>query len=277
MLQQNNIYLIKDLMNGKDFLTHEEFILRHNIPINYLNYSSIVRSIKSFINNIEPEETGRNIKCQPTLNVIMKNKKGASAIYQALLENKTKATGMEKWKKLLDIDEDQWISYFPMLKFTTRDTKLRWFQFRILHNILTTNRSVSKYMVNQNQLCTFCNNHSETIQHLFWHCEKVKTFWNELSTLIKQRCRNSHNFSFSENLVMFGQSDYVYTDEICNLMILLAKYFIYKCKVQQSCLNLNYFVKEFYTRYTTEKIVENDSQSFINKWHPYINMFKSLL
>ena len=277
MLQQNNIYLIKDLMNGRDFLTHEEFILRHNIPINYLNYSSIVRSIKSFINNIEPEETGRNIKYQPTLNVIMKNKKGASAIYQALLENKTKATGMEKWKKLLDIDEDQWISNFSILKFTTRDTKLRWFQFRILHHILTTNRSVSKYIVNQSQLCTFCNNHSETIQHLFWHCEKVKTFWNELSTLIKQRCRNSHNFSFSENLVMFGQSDNVYTDEICNLMILLAKYFIYKCKVQQSCLNLNYFVKEFYTRYTTEKIVENDSQSFINKWHPYINMFKSLL
>ena len=180
-------------------------------------------------------------------------------------------------KKLLDIDEDQWISYFSMLKFTTRDTKLRWFQFRILHHILTTNRSVSKYMVNQSQLCTFCNNHSETIQHLFWHCEKVKTFWNELSTLIKQRCRNSHNFSFSENLVMFGQSDNVYTDEICNLMILLAKYFFYKCKVQQSCLNLNYFVKEFYTRYTTEKIVENDSQSFINKWNPYINMFKSLL
>ena len=137
-----------------------------------------------------------------------------------------------------------------------------------LHNALQMKRLL---------LCTFCNNHSETIQHLFWHCEKVKTFWNELSTLIKQRCRNSHNFSFSENLVMFGQSDNVYTDEICNLMILLAKYFIYKCKVQQSCLNLNYFVKEFYTRYTTEKIVENDSQNFINKWHPYINIFKSLL
>ena len=161
--------------------------------------------------------------------------------------------------------------------FFKRDTKLRWFQFRILHQILTTNRSVSKYNVNQSHLCTFCNCKSETIRHLFWGCEKVKDFWNELSSLIKQRCKNAFNFSFSENLVLFGQYDYIYTDEICNLIILMAKYFIYRCKVQNTAINLNIFVKELYTRYLSEKILERDSQDFINKWFPYKDLFKGLL
>ena len=171
---------------------------------------------------------------------------------------------MEKWKKLVDVNDDQWLGYTSFFKYSTRDTKLRWFQFRILHQILTTNRSVSKYNVNQSHLCTFCNCKSETIRHLFWGCEKVKDFWNELSSLIKQRCKNAFNFSFSENLVLFGQCDYIYTDEICNLIILMAKYFIYRCKVQNTAINLNIFVKELYTRYLSEKILERDSQDFIN-------------
>ena len=146
-----------------------------------------------------------------------------------------------------------------------------------MHYILTTNRSVSKYIVNQNHLCTFCNTESETIQHLFWGCEKVKNFWNKLSSLVNERCKNVHNFSFSENLVLFGQSDFVYTDDVCNLMILMAKFFIYRCKVQNTCINLKFFIKEFYNRYIAEKLLEKESQDFVNKWYPYINLFKGLL
>ena len=276
-LRSKNICLIKELMNEKDFLSHQEFILKNNIQIDYLTYHSILRSVNIFINKIEPEDTGQKIKNQPTIEVIMKNKKGASAIYQAFLENKANYTGIERWKKILNIEDDQWLGYFSFLKFTTRDTKLRWFQFRILHYILTTNRSVSKYIVNQNHLCTFCNTESETIQHLFWGCEKVKNFWNKLSSLVNERCKNVHNFSFSENLVLFGQSDFVYTDDVCNLMILMAKFFIYRCKVQNTCINLKFFIKEFYNRYIAEKLLEKESQDFVNKWYPYINLFKGLL
>ena len=266
-------------MEGNEFLSHRDFLLKHNIQIDFLSYLSIIKSIKHYMNKLEIEETGRKIEYQPALNVIMKNKSGASTIYNTFLSATSLISpkGMEKWKTLLNIEEDQWFGYFSLLKFTTRESKLRWFQFRILHNILTTNRSVSKYNDDQSHLCTFCNSHSETIQHLFWSCQRVNHFWKDLSTLINQRCGHVHNFCFSEMLVLFGQSDFIYTDEVCNLMILMAKFFIYRCKVQNSTLTLKSFISEFHNRYKIEKRMAKEPVDFINKWNPYLNLFKSLL
>ena len=63
-----------------------------------------------------------------------------------------------------------WPSFFKHLKKSTDDRKLLWLQFRIIHHILTTNRSVSKFKPNQCELCTFCNSNSETIEHVMWQC-----------------------------------------------------------------------------------------------------------
>jgi len=48
---------------------------------------------------------------------------------------------------------------------------LRWFQLRILHNILATNNFLYKIKILNSEKCTFCNNFRETIDHLFWKCE----------------------------------------------------------------------------------------------------------
>ena len=152
----------------------------------------------------------------------MKNKKGASNIYQTLINhnsyNSDKA--FKKWEERLGITIDEWIGSFNFLKTTTKDTKLRWLQFRILHSILTTNRSVSKYDASQNHLCTFCNKKSESILHLFWECYEVKKFWDELLMLINNRCKHVHNFKFDKCLIILGQSNFIYTDEVCNIILM---------------------------------------------------------
>ena len=162
------------------------------------------------------------------------------------------------------------------MKNSTTDTKLRWLQFRILHNILTTNRSVAKFKQDQNPLCQFCKSHSETIHHLFWKCSKVKTFWNELSLTINSRCSHTHNFKIDENLAIFGQSTQIKTDNICEFIVLLAKFYIYRSKVQNTVLNSKIFIQELYNRYCIEKEVHKNSLSFKNSWLPYINVFRGL-
>ena len=277
-LRLNNLYLIKEFMVGREFISHEEFNLKNNTNINYLSFLSIVKSIKEFINHIDLEENGKKINYQPALNIIMKNKSGASFIYSTFSNNnKNICKGFEKWNRLLNIEKDEWLGFFSLLKFTTRDTKLRWFQFRILHNILTTNRSVAKYCNEQSHLCTFCNKESETIQHLFWSCEMVNKFWKDLASMINKRCVNVYNFSFSEKLVLFGQSEFIYTDEVCNLIILIAKYFIYRSKVQNISPNLKNFINTLFKRYEAEKLITHNSQDFKNRWNQYLNLFKSLL
>ena len=44
--------------------------------------------------------------------------------------------GLKKWSKHTEISEEDWIDSFQKLIVTTTDPKLRWIQYRILHNIL---------------------------------------------------------------------------------------------------------------------------------------------
>ena len=252
-LMRNGVFLIKHLLQDDNFLNYDSFILKYNVNIDYLTFYSIVQSIKKVFKLEEYEKTNIKLKYQPPLETIMKKKSGASDIYKVFLSFTVQYTGFNKWHQLTDISHDEWLSSFACLKFTTKDTKLRWLQYRILHHILTTNRSVAKYDESQDHLCTFCHKYSETILHLFWSCEKVSSFFDSLSTLINRRCQHVHNFHFDRDLVLFGQSQSIYTDNICNLMIMMAKFFIYRNKVNKSPLNLNAFITEFYQRYSAEK------------------------
>ena len=275
-LENNNIHLIKHLIENDEFLSYNAFSIKYNIQINQLTFMSIIRAIKKSTNINDLEREGKRINQQPPYHHILKDKKGASNIYNIFIEEKIESKGYKRWEEKLGLSEEEWTSGFTLLKFTTRDTRLRWLQLRILHNILTTNRIVSKFTFNQSDLCTFCHNHSETIQHLFWGCDTVQEFWESLTRLINRRCKHSHDFRVDEKLVLFGQSEYLYTDEVCNLIILLSKMYIYKSKVKGSPLSINCFVKELFSRYNTEKIVYKGSQDFLNKWSPYLDLFRSL-
>ena len=207
----------------------------------------------------------------------LSKEKGSSDIYKTFIDLRKEITGFQRWSKIINLSNETWLESFKLLKITTSDTKLRWLQFRILHYIITTNRSVAKFITGQDSNCTFCGAHSETIIHLFWKCKFVQRFWNELSFLINKKCIHAHKFRFTENLVIFGKCDLISTDKICDLIILIAKFYIYRSKVQNNILNINVFIQELYKRYHIEKIINNNSNAFKNYWTPYSNLFKGIL
>ena len=53
--------------------------------------------------------------------------------------------GVKKWNGVVLEIASKWKEYFKHLKKSTKDTKLIWLQYRILHRILTTIRTVAKY------------------------------------------------------------------------------------------------------------------------------------
>ena len=88
---------------------------------------------------------------------------------------------------------------------------------------------------------------------------------------------HAHNFRFTKWLVLFGTSDCIKTDLVCDLIILIGKFYIYKCKVQNKDMSMAVFLKEVYNRYCIEKEMYNGSPLFKSKWAPYKNLFKSLM
>ena len=276
-MSNKDLYQIGQLKENDRYLTLQELNTKFNTNLNFLHYRSLLGAIKTYTSKFQNLKSKSTLEKQPFLNLIISCKKGAARIYQEILEETNDITGLKKCITKMSINKDLWLKSFNILKKSTKDTKLWWIQFRILHQILTTNRSVSKFKPEQNHLCSFCNAHSETIQHLFWECRKTKQFWISLSEFINKRAIHSHNFRFTHNLVFFGVCDSIQTDNICNLIILMAKFYIYRCKVQKNDLNLKVFILELYNRYSIEKCIKKNSLVFRTSWAPYDPLFKSLL
>ena len=79
-LARNGIFLIKHLWEDTTFLSHEEFVLKFNVHIDFLTFLAIIQAIKKSYDTNNLEKTGVHIKFQPPLDKIMKYKSGASNI-----------------------------------------------------------------------------------------------------------------------------------------------------------------------------------------------------
>jgi len=69
---------------------------------------------------------------------------------------------------------------FSILKLPFKvamDTKTREFQYTILNKYLPTNSFLYKVGLKPSPLCTFCDEESETLEHLFIYCHVTEKFW----------------------------------------------------------------------------------------------------
>ena len=89
--------------------------------------------------------------------------------------------------------------------------------------------------IKQHLNCTFCKESPETIEHLFWDCEKVSHTLRELQHYL---VTNSINLNFDKQEFIFGQYNSAEVDLIIdNLIILLIKQYIFKSKCLEVELN----------------------------------------
>ena len=83
----------------------------------------------------------------------------------------------------------------------TKESKLKWFQYRIVHRILGTNDLLFKCKIKNNPMCSFCNTYIETIEHLFFFCRQTKYIWLQVENWIKTV---NVDISFDIKTVLFG-------------------------------------------------------------------------
>ena len=84
-------------------------------------------------------------------------------------------------------------TYYKIQKI--KELKLKWFQIRIIHRIIATNRSLKWMKVSNSELCSFCKEETENIEHLFWGCDIVMNFWRQLIDVLKGQSQVFSTFS----------------------------------------------------------------------------------
>ena len=136
----------------------------------------------------------------------------------------TKPKSELKWEIDLNLQNFNWRLPNNILFKIANDIKLRWFQYRIIHRILSTNTYLYKIGIANNSNCTFCTEENETLLHIFGQCRFVQSLWDNILTWINDTLDINVELTLSEKILgKTGRSNIV-----INLIITLIKYYIYK-------------------------------------------------
>ena len=122
------------------------------------------------------------------------------SLYERLISKiSTKPTAMKKYNEAFNTETFHldWERIYSLPFKGTLDTKLREFQYKILHKICYTNDMLFKFRIVDSPLCYFCGEEIlETLELFFFFCERVRTFWKELNAITSS--------SFDIKDVIFG-------------------------------------------------------------------------
>ncbi len=220
-----------------EFLEYSRFITKFGNDINFLEYYGMIEAIKKYKESLHlKDEPSPNTTEAKPYAILQSERKGTKAIRNILRQNiRLLPKAVAKWNNtFLDLD---WPAIYSSLKNSTSDTRLKWFQYRILHRVLTTNDYLYKRKVIDSDRCTFCKTEKETISHLLWDCTYTETFWKHVLEWITKNTPHVRSLNITEQLVIFGVKVDVTTDKVLDLIMLMAKYYIFRCRCLKTIPN----------------------------------------
>ena len=149
--------------------------------------------------------------------------------------------------RLLDFD---FLAYEPYVKA---------FQYKILNSILYTNKKLFKIGYSEHNKCTFCDNESETLDHLFFYCSVSNIFWTHFE---------KYSFTLTKKSRVLSIQDII-LGIILNYLILMGKLYIWDCRRKRMQPYIEDLKKKIKINYQTEKYIaskSNDLLNFYNEW-----------
>lgn len=266
-LYEKNVIYIKDLhnQNGK-FYSYIDFQNIYNTKITFLHYYGILHAIPS----IYKQNASKEAKQQSNINKILATEKVAKFVYRELVLSNScfPEKAYEKLKEMLssDFSRETYLAAFLSLHRCTQSTKLRDFQFRLLHNALVTNVSLKKWGIRENDNCTFCNTTRETSHHIMLTCKYSQEIWEYVDNILFEHL--GHRIHFSTCDLFLGVMG-TPLDNLYNHINLIVKQYLYACRClgKIPCKNvLAEKIKE--ARYIEMSIAtqHNRMEAFLRKW-----------
>ena len=224
---------IKDLRGENNhFLTFDEFNRKYpNSSSNFLQYHGLIDAMPA---NYKRNTNGPNHKksIAATALAVMKVPR---RYYNLMIDNIKlfPRKAFEKHSRFLNnLHIDTFTNSLDIMYKCTRSTKLRDFQYRLIHMTLVTNKEAFHYFKKvPSDRCTFYNNCQENIHHILLFCRFSKTLWNDLHSYIVRK--TGINITLNDKDLIFG-NNFLPFSNLYNHIIILTKQYLYACR----CLNV---------------------------------------
>ena len=160
------------------------------------------------------------------------------------------------WNSKTNLNENAWKKIFTALKSICKETKLKEFQFKLIHRIVVTKKELHRWGIKTDDECLYCGE-KDSIDHTFLNCRFVKTFVNNVIDWFN--AANNSQFAPTIEEKLFGVISGPYEKGLLrkfNYTILFMKYYIYTSKMHNQAIYLSVFVNKVLSKYR----IENFSQ-----------------
>ena len=161
-------------------------------------------------------------------------------------------TGPMNWNNITRLDENAWKKIFTSLKSICKETKLKEFQFKLIHRIAVTKKELHRYGIKADDKCLYCGK-KDSIDHTFLKCRFVEIFVNNVIDWFN--AANNSKFAPTIEEKLFGIISGPYEKEILrnfNYTILFMKYYIHTSKMHSQGIYLSIFVNKVLFKYRIE-------------------------
>lgn len=134
------------------------------------------------------------------------------------------------------IPDSEWKLIFMCSRSIKVMNYIKDMQFKILHRFLPTNRLLYKMGKVVSSTCFFCELEEESLEHLLFDCNIIKNLWLQIFSKWNRDCALT-NVTQDKKLITFGMYQNQKQTQVIalNIIILIGKAYIWKCK-QTECL-----------------------------------------
>jgi hypothetical protein len=268
--QVNGINIIHDIVNEKGvFLSSAQLENKYNIKCNTLKYNALKdvipiawRKILKTMN--VPDEA---ISFEEEIHLkINKNAKHIKDItnrdlYWLLVQSiQQKPIVIDSTGKVFNIEEEEWKIIFKTPLIIKR-TKLRTFQYKILYNLIPCNLYLNRIRRSDSNKCDLCKV-LDDLGHYFYECQPVHTFWNRFGQWWQGM--TGENITIDKKMCIFGTVDNSIKNNLLNACIIIAKWHIFKMKLDQAEIFFYKFLCDLKYYIVTEKMIAIRNNKLLN-------------
>ena len=251
----------------------------YNIKIsNFLEYLRVKSLCYDFVKTNRKDNNF--LYSQPTIPKIIAlifSKPGSKWYYTHMVNQSCNLALKGKWSDdlKLNLNANTWDQIFTICFKIVTNNSLVWFQYKILHRILGTQKLLHQMGKSESDLCLSCHMTTETLMHLFCWCSKAEKIWQDLKEWIKEKTGVTIHFN-SLNVIM----GYLNRDNHflpINTIIIVTKYYIYlnsRKKIPLNILDLQKKIQETYNEQMLVARLNFFESDFEKKWFSFRNLIK---
>ena len=243
-----------------------DIIRKKNKKANFLTWTGLRHSIPSNFKTTDHRLDRRLPYFKCNSNIFDISKKKSKDFYSLIVSRKAQPpSNAKKLRQNFNLTEEELKLAFALPHKVAYEPYVKAVQYKILNSILHTNKKLFKIGYSEHDKCTFCDNESKTLDHLFFHCAISNTFWTNFEKYFFTITKKSRVLNIQDIILRIIASPC----PLLNYLILIGKLYICDCKRKYINPYIEGFKQRIKINYQTEKYIaskNNDLLNFYDKW-----------